>query len=130
MRRQPAGSLFIVCLPIFACALPARLAAQPATRPQPAVRPLATLTRRQVGIGRIEKDQTRLRENMKALKGSAEEKQLVQRYTGQLNAHEDQLDAFNREMTALRERHAALDTELKAMLTALSLDVVVPAPPQ
>jgi hypothetical protein len=87
----------------------------------------ATLSTRRNDIARIEKDQQRLRENMKALKGSTEEKLLVQRYTRQLNEHEDQLDAFNREVTTLEGRRAALQGELKAMLDALSLDVVVAA---
>jgi hypothetical protein len=39
----------------------------------------------------ITRDQQRLRENMKALRGSAEEKQLLQRYTRQLNQQEDEL---------------------------------------
>ena len=87
-----------------------------------------TLNKRRNDVARIEKDQQRLRENMKALRGSAEEKQLVQRYTRQLNAHEDQLEAFTREMTDLEARRAAMETELRAMLTALSLDVVVASP--
>ncbi len=33
----------------------------------------------------IQLDQQRLRENMKALKGSAEERALLQRYTGELS---------------------------------------------
>ena len=37
----------------------------------------------------IDKDQGRLRENMKALKGSPEEKALLQRYTKQLDSQED-----------------------------------------
>ena len=40
---------------------------------------------RQKDIDRIVEDQGRLRENMKALKGTAEEKALVQRYTKQLD---------------------------------------------
>jgi hypothetical protein len=82
---------------------------------------------RRMEVGRIEKDQQRLRENMKALKGSAEEKQLVLRYTRQLDAHEDQLEALNTELGTLQVRRIALQEELDAMLTALSLDVVVAA---
>jgi hypothetical protein len=78
-----------------------------------------------MNIAWIEKEQQRLRENMKALKGSAEEKQLLVRYTRQLNAHEDQLDAFTREKSTLEVRHTAMATELEAMLDALSLDVIV-----
>jgi predicted RNase H-like nuclease (RuvC/YqgF family) len=46
-------------------------------------------------------DQQRLRENMKALKGSPEEKSLLQRYTKQLNDQEDRLEKLRKEMEAL-----------------------------
>ena len=49
------------------------------------------------------------------------------RYTRQLNAHEDQLEAFTREKTTLEARSAAMQTELESMLEALSLDVFVAA---
>jgi hypothetical protein len=45
----------------------------------------------------INRDQGRIRENMKTLKGSAEEKDLVQRYTRQLNSQEDRLATLNKE---------------------------------
>jgi hypothetical protein len=86
-----------------------------------------TLATRAMNIAWIEKEQQRLRENMKALKGSAEEKQLLVRYTRQLNAHEDQLDAFTREKSTLEARREAMGAELEKMLEALSLDVVVPS---
>jgi hypothetical protein len=41
----------------------------------------------------IAADQERVRENMRALRGSSEEKQLLQRYTRQLNQQEDRLAA-------------------------------------
>ena len=40
----------------------------------------------------INQDQQRLRENMKALRGSDEEKQLLQRYNRQLDDQETRLD--------------------------------------
>jgi len=43
---------------------------------------------REMQMSQIFDDQQRLRENMKALKGSAEEKALLQRYTQQLNEQE------------------------------------------
>jgi hypothetical protein len=90
----------------------------------------AMLTTRLMNIAWIEKEQQRLRENMKALKGSAEEKQLLLRYTRQLNAHEDQLEAFTREKTTLELQRSAMQRELESMLDALSLEVVVPLPVQ
>ncbi len=53
---------------------------------------------RQKDIDRIVEDQGRLRENMKALRGSAEEKALLQRYTRQLDEQETQLDALLEKM--------------------------------
>ena len=50
----------------------------------------------------IARDQERLRENMKALRGSAEEKQLLQRYTRQLDEQETRLDALKQDV---REDH-------------------------
>jgi peptidoglycan hydrolase CwlO-like protein len=43
-------------------------------------------------------DQGRLRENMKALRGSAEEKALLQRYTKQLDDEETQIEALRKNM--------------------------------
>ncbi|MGA7684525.1 MAG: carboxypeptidase regulatory-like domain-containing protein [Terriglobales bacterium] len=45
----------------------------------------------------IEKDQSRLRENMKALKGGAEERALTERYTRELNNQEDQMSVLSKE---------------------------------
>jgi len=47
-------------------------------------------------IDQIFGDQGRLRENMKALKGSAEEKTLLQRYTKQLDEEETELDTLRK----------------------------------
>jgi len=51
---------------------------------------------RQKDIDRIVEDQGRLRENMKALPGSAEEKAPLQRYSRQLDEQETQLDALQK----------------------------------
>ena len=62
-----------------------------------------TLTREQDTIAQ---DQARLRENMKALRGSAEEKPLLQRYARQLDAQETRLDTLKEEIakTTLAQR--------------------------
>lgn len=52
-------------------------------------------------------------------------KQLLVRYTRQLNEQEDQLEAFTREKTTLEQRRSALQAELRTMPDALSVDVVV-----
>ena len=51
-------------------------------------------------------DQQRLRENMKSLKGSAEEKKLLERYTQQLDAQETRLEALRKADPAARSAKA------------------------
>ena len=53
---------------------------------------------RQAEMRRISEDQARVRENLKALKGSDAEKALTERYTRQLSAQEDRLDALRKEI--------------------------------
>ena len=68
-------------------------------------------------------DQQRLRENMKSLKGSAEEKKLLERYTEQLNAQETRLDALRKEIQQLQMQQDAAQAVLDKMIQDLSLDV-------
>jgi hypothetical protein len=71
----------------------------------------------------IARDQERLRENMKALRGSAEEKQLLQRYTRQLDEQETRLDTLKQDVaktTAARDKAAA---ELNALIASVSFEV-------
>jgi Carboxypeptidase regulatory-like domain len=70
----------------------------------------------------IEKDQARLRENMKALKGSAEERALIQRYTGELNSQEDRLAALTKEKEDLDRKQAQAQNELETMVEQTVLD--------
>lgn len=72
---------------------------------------------------KIFEDQQRLRENLKALKGSTEEKALVQRYTQQLNNQESRLEALEKESDLLDERTEKAQSELEEMIQALSFDV-------
>ncbi len=64
-------------------------------------------------------DQERLRENVKALKGSAEEKALIQRYVGQLNEHENRLGQLKKEREALAKRIEAAEAELEKAVQAV-----------
>jgi hypothetical protein len=64
----------------------------------------------------IVEDQQRLRENMKALRGSAEEKQLLQRYTRQLDDQENKLDALRREIASATGRRDTAQQELNALI--------------
>ncbi|PYV81504.1 MAG: hypothetical protein DMG93_15125 [Acidobacteria bacterium] len=70
----------------------------------------------------INRDQGRIRENMKALKGSAEEKDLVQRYTRQLNSQEDRLSALNKEIADLQGQESHEQQKLEAMVQQIAID--------
>ena len=82
-------------------------------------RKLAEVTSQQEAITN---DQARLRENMKALRGSAEEKQLLQRYTRQLNEQEDQLEALKKSLAQVTAEQSRLQTELSALVDKLSFE--------
>jgi Carboxypeptidase regulatory-like domain len=73
-------------------------------------------------VNQITNDQNRLRENMKALKGSAEEKALTQRYTGQLNTQEDRLATLHTEMTDLKAQRDQAQQKLERMVLAINMD--------
>jgi hypothetical protein len=70
-------------------------------------------------------DQQRLRENMKALKGSVEEKALLQRYTKQLDAEETRLEALRKESAEIEAKKAAAEGELERIVQELVFDVRV-----
>lgn len=70
----------------------------------------------------ISSDQSRLRENMKALKGTAEEKALVQRYVGELNAQEDRLASLRSRFAELKSKRDQAQAQLDQMLQQISLD--------
>jgi len=68
-------------------------------------------------------DQQRLRENMKALKGSAEEKALLQRYTQQLNEQETRLETLRKEVAQFEQQSDSAQEALDKMIASLSFDV-------
>lgn len=77
------------------------------------------------GSGKIFDDQQRIRENTKALKGTAEEEALVQRYAKQLNEEEDRLDALKKEIAQLEGQQTAAQAALDKMIQELALDVKI-----
>jgi len=82
----------------------------------------AQLKSRQQEVEAITKDQARLRENMKALKGSAEEKALLQRYTRQLDSQEDRLNTLNKEISDVQEKHTQEQENLDHMVQEITMD--------
>ncbi len=77
---------------------------------------------REAEVADITKDQDRLRENMKALKGTSEERALLQRYTGELNTQEDKLAALRSQLALLHTQRTAADAEFQAKLGAIDID--------
>ncbi len=71
----------------------------------------------------ITADQSRLRENMKALKGSAEEKALIQRYARQLDEQETTLDRLKKEIDDLQEQRDAAKAAVENTIETLHLEV-------
>jgi hypothetical protein len=80
------------------------------------------ITSRQREVDSIGKDQARVRENMKALKGSAEEKTLLQRYARQLDQQEDRLNAIQKELADLKEKKDAASAALQQTIQAIVMD--------
>jgi len=60
---------------------------------------------------------------MKALKGSAEEKVLLQRYTQQLNEQETRLETLRKEVAQFAQQSDSAQEALDKMIAALSFDV-------
>jgi len=76
-------------------------------------------------INSITADQGRLRENMKALKGSAAEKALLERYTRELNDQEDKLQNVRSELAKLHLQRGESQKKLESMLQDLNMDEAI-----
>jgi hypothetical protein len=85
----------------------------------------AMIKMQQKSIDQIFTDQGRLRENMKALKGSAEERTLLQRYTKQLDEEETQLDVLRKGKQATETEQQLANAVLQKMIQELQLDVTL-----
>jgi len=84
-----------------------------------------TVKEHQKTIDQIFTDQGRLRENMKALKGSPEEKTLLQRYTKQLDDEETQLDALRKKKQDTETQQKLANAVLQNMIQQLQMDVTL-----
>lgn len=82
-----------------------------------------TLATLQSQLQAIVRDQERLRENMKALRGSAEEKALLRRYTSQLSEQETRLDTLRREIAHATSRRDKTREELATLMADLSFEL-------
>ena len=80
------------------------------------------IDQRKQEITTINAEQGRVRENMKALKGSAEEKALLQRYVASLNQQEDRLASLNKEISTKEVELNARQSEYQQMAESLAFD--------
>jgi len=83
------------------------------------------ITKRDDERQKIFDDQQRLRENLKALKGSSEEKALTQRYTQRLSDQETRLAVLQKESTDLEAQRDKLQVELDTTIDNLAFDTTI-----
>ena len=62
---------------------------------------------------------------MKALKGSTEEKALVERYAKELNEQEDRVQLLQREITELQTKHGTAKKILNEMIEGLQMETTL-----
>ncbi len=85
----------------------------------------AEISRRNSEKQKIYDDQQRIRENLKALKGSPEERALTQRYTQQLADQETRLATLQKETQDFQTKRDQAQQELDTMIQSLSLNVTL-----
>jgi hypothetical protein len=79
----------------------------------------------QRGIDRIVEDQEQPRENIKALRGSAEEKTLLQRYAKQLDEQETQFEGLRRTIRDTEAQHNKANDQVQKMIDGLQIEATV-----
>ncbi|MBS1816230.1 MAG: hypothetical protein JSS87_15275 [Acidobacteria bacterium] len=77
---------------------------------------------RNAEINRISDDQKRVRENLSSLKSSAEERDLIRRYTKQLNEQEDRLVVLRKEIESLQQQRTAAQADLDRVVEGLQFE--------
>ena len=80
---------------------------------------------RKAQMSSIAEDQQRVRENMKALKGSAEEKALLERYARELNDQEDRVQFLQHETSDLQQKRDAAQKALTEMIEGLEMEAIL-----
>ena len=81
----------------------------------------AEIATRQHAIQTIVDDQKRLRDNIAALKGGAEERSLSRRYTAELNAQEDTLAILRHDLATLEADRTTARNTLNTQLESLTI---------
>ena len=85
----------------------------------------AEIAARKAQVSGIAEDQQRVRENMKALKGSPEEKALVERYARELNDQEDRVQSLKHEISDLQQKRDTAQKALTEMIEGLELEATL-----
>jgi len=85
----------------------------------------ADIAARKAQVSGIAEDQKRVRENMKALKGSAEEKALLERYARELNDQEDRVQSLQHETSDLQQKRDAAQKALTEMIEGLEMEAIL-----
>jgi hypothetical protein len=85
----------------------------------------AEISSRKSQIDNISEDQKRLRENLKVLKGSAEEKALVERYARELNTQEDRVLSLQKEISDLHVKRDASQKTLNDIIQSLQIEATI-----
>jgi archaellum component FlaC len=85
----------------------------------------AEMTSRRAKISGISEDQQRVRENIKALKGSVEEKALVARYVRELNEQEDHVQSLQHEVADLQQKRDTAQKTLNDMIEGLQMEATL-----
>ncbi|MBZ5689061.1 MAG: DUF4139 domain-containing protein [Acidobacteriia bacterium] len=85
----------------------------------------AVIAGRRAQVTNISDDQQRVRENMKALKGSAEEKALIERYVRELNEQEDRVQVLRKEIAEMQQKRDAAQSVLTTMIENLQMEATL-----
>lgn len=86
----------------------------------------ADIKEKQLELSSITADQNRVRENLRALKGTAEEKALAQRYVKELDEQETRLATLKKEITGLEARRKKAQQELDDTIEHFTFDEQMP----
>jgi len=77
---------------------------------------------KQTAVAGIVEDQKRLREDLAALKGGAEERTLARRYTRELNTQEDTLANLRRDLASLQAQRQTTEADLNNKIESLTIN--------
>ncbi|MFL6299385.1 MAG: carboxypeptidase regulatory-like domain-containing protein, partial [Terriglobales bacterium] len=82
----------------------------------------SSISQAEEDLERIGNDQARVRQNLQSLKGSAEERSLVERYVKQLNQQEDDVQKLHTSIDDLQAKRSKADNELSELVDKLDME--------